>query len=102
MLEIVCLIYLPTFPIATRNPLISMANLHPVWVTDSEEHDSETLAKLQRDLIRRWKEVPELGYFRPSQLQVPEAQIVSAAPNTPIVGKGKQRHKNNTPPPPPR
>ena len=89
---------LPSFQIATRNPLISMANLNLLWATDSEQHDSETLAKLQRDLIRSSKGVPELGYFRSSQLQVPEAQIESVAPNTPIVGKrkaNKQRYKNN-------
>ena len=90
----------PTFPVATPNPLVRREDLTPVWSSNAESHDSETLADLQRACIQAWKETPELGYFGSSQTQVqpPKAVVASNAFNTPIFGAGKsdkERYKNN-------
>ena len=81
----------PTFPVATPNPLVRREDLTPVWSSNAESHDSETLADLQRACIQAWKETPELGYFMSSQTQVqsPKAVVASNAFNTPIFGAGK-------------
>ena len=90
----------PTFPVATPNPLVRREDLTPMWSSNAESHDSETLADLQRACIQAWKETPELGYFGSSQTQVqpPKAVVASNAFNTPIFGAGKsdkERYKNN-------